>query len=781
VTDAWDAHYADGNTFSPLRDAERALLAEHAPAPDGGGHALDVGCGLGELARHLAELGYEVDAVDFAPAALTHARAQNAATAATAAVNYHLLDIERDSLDALPHPAYDLITFRLSWAFVHDRTRVMNRLRERLRPGGVVCVITPVAADVPDGKRSIALDDEEFGALCAGWARAERYDADGLAFVVLRDPAPAPSTFTGKKRPSPHALTGAGVVVTDEAGRILLGWSVRGVWELPGGKNDADEGFLAAGVRELAEETGLKADPGGARLLALLMDSTHGIPRLTGAVRVTAWTGQPAVTEPQLIHRWEWHEVADLPALSQPLFTPSAQVIDTVWPGLLSDLPPVHRYPITPAATPEPAQQAAEAAKLREAMADRLVADGWVDAGGAIDAAFRRVPRHRFLPGTALPDAYDTHQAPVTKRTPGATVTSSVSAPWVQAAMLRDAALRPGDTVLEIGSGGYNAALVQEVVGPHGSVTSIDIDPYVTDRARRFLDDTGHHRVRVHLGDGEHAPAQLAAPDSVDAVLVTVEARDLPPSWTAQLADGGRLVAPLRVHGYTWSIPFTKRAGLLTADTYTVCGFVPLQGPGHREDAITRLRGGEVTVRFADSTPADTSRLEDALAMPRVEHWTGITIPGETPFDMLLLWLATHLDGFARLAVLADHDPNIRTTPGGWDAAAVVRNDSLARLLTRKLSEDGTPLWEFGIHAYGPHADDLARTMASQVIAWDREARGTITPRLTVSSAQEAAPTAPTAPDEDPAVITKQHVRLTFDWSAAFSPRDHGGRAGQDS
>ena len=352
MSDAWDAHYADGNTFSPLRDSERALLAEHAPVPEGGGHALGVGCGLGELARHLAESGYEVDAVDFAPAALARARAEDQPTAANSTVKYHLLDIEHDSLEALPRPAYDLITLRLGWAFVHDRTRVMNRLRERLRPGGVVCVITPVAEEAGDGRRSIALDDEEIRALCGSWAVAERFDADRLAFVVLRDPAPGAVTCAGKKRPSPHALTGAGVVVTDSAGRILLGWSVRGVWELPGGKNDPGEGFLEAGVRELEEETGLKADPipGGARLLALLMDSTHGMPRLTGAVRVTAWTGQPTVTEPQLIHRWEWHEVADLPTLAQPLFTPSAHVIDTVWPGLLPGLPPVHRYPVATAA-----------------------------------------------------------------------------------------------------------------------------------------------------------------------------------------------------------------------------------------------------------------------------------------------------------------------------------------------------------------------------------------------------------------------------------------------
>ncbi|MGW5480936.1 bifunctional class I SAM-dependent methyltransferase/NUDIX hydrolase [Streptomyces sp. NPDC004008] len=345
----WDTHYANGKTFRPLDDAERRLLAEHAPAPQGG-LALDIGCGLGELARHLAHSGYQVDAIDYAPSALTHAQAQDP----TAAVTYRLFDIERDNFDDLPHPAYDLITFRLSWAFIRDRTRTMNRLRERLRPDGVLCVITPVADAVPKDKRDIALDEEELELLRAGWTVADRYDADGLALVILRHPAlpPAQVACAGKRRPSPHALTGAGVAVTDSAGRILLGWSTRGVWELPGGKNTADEDFLEAALRELKEETGLKAEPADARLLAILMDSTHGIPRLTAAVRITTHTGEPTVTEPHLIHRWEWHEPTDLPLLAQPLFTPSAHVIDTLWPGLLTGLPPVHRYPITTAESP---------------------------------------------------------------------------------------------------------------------------------------------------------------------------------------------------------------------------------------------------------------------------------------------------------------------------------------------------------------------------------------------------------------------------------------------
>ncbi|MEU6591447.1 bifunctional class I SAM-dependent methyltransferase/NUDIX hydrolase [Streptomyces sp. NPDC046881] len=336
----WDTHRTGGGRFRPPGPAERRLLAAHVPAP-AGGRCLDVGCGTGELARHLAASGYLVDAVDRSSGALSEAR-----RAAGAGVTYRRLDVEHDSLDRLPHASYDLVTVRLGWAFVRDRTRVLNRLRERLRPGGALCVITPVADAVPEHERGTALDEEEIGLLSAGWESARRYDADGLALLVLRGPAPAPPVCAGKGRPAPHALTGAGVVVTDPAGRVLLGWSVRGVWELPGGKNDPGEDFAAAAVRELAEETSLRADPRAARVRAVLMDSVHGIPRVTAAVRVTRYTGEPVVTEPQLIRRWEWHEVTDLPVLGRPLFTPSAHVLDTVWPGLLPDLPPVHRYPV---------------------------------------------------------------------------------------------------------------------------------------------------------------------------------------------------------------------------------------------------------------------------------------------------------------------------------------------------------------------------------------------------------------------------------------------------
>ncbi|SEE27959.1 Methyltransferase domain-containing protein [Streptomyces misionensis] len=198
----WEKHFGDGRGFRRVGERERELLAEHTPAPDDGGRALDVGCGTGELAAYLVSLGYTVDAVDFAGSALARARTEHADVEG---VRWLLLDIERDDPAPLREEGYDVVVMRLMYPFLKDRGRILHALGERLRDGGALVVITPVAETTPEERRGIALDEDEIALVGSGWRAVERLDADGLAFLVLRGPCHAGTQAVEKGPTTTHA------------------------------------------------------------------------------------------------------------------------------------------------------------------------------------------------------------------------------------------------------------------------------------------------------------------------------------------------------------------------------------------------------------------------------------------------------------------------------------------------------------------------------------------------------------------------------------------------
>ncbi|MGW0877820.1 methyltransferase domain-containing protein [Streptomyces sp. NPDC002740] len=345
-------------------------------------------------------------------------------------------------------------------------------------------------------------------------------------------------------------------------------------------------------------------------------------------------------------------------------------------------------------------------------------------------------------------------------------VTSSISAPWLQADILEAARMRPGHRVLEIGSGGYNAALMAELVGPAGHVTTLDIDPAVTERATRFLTGAGYDRVRVVTADAEHLPAGVVPDGGFDAVVVTVDTWDLP--WISALAESGRLVAPLRLHGYHWAIGFTKVKGALHSDEpLIVCGFVAMQGNGAWQTNRRTVPGTGVHLPWERGTSLPVGQLAPALTREPTVARTHVTVGGQEPFVALTLYLAGALPGFCRLEVDPDGDNGVlNPPPRHWPGAAIVRGPSLARLTTERLSDgnDGKSLYEFVVHGHGGQGRLVAQEMAEQVEHWHRNHRGARRPLIT---AHPAAGCAPTATDHEPHVFVKKHTRITVDWPIA--------------
>ncbi|MFG3293460.1 methyltransferase, FxLD system [Streptomyces sp. NPDC048179] len=402
-----------------------------------------------------------------------------------------------------------------------------------------------------------------------------------------------------------------------------------------------------------------------------------------------------------------------------------------------------------------------EATTLRHQLADQLAAAGHIRTP-AVDRALRTVPRHAFAPEVTLPAAY-ANNIVATRHSDDGTITSSISAPWLQADMLEAARIQPSHRVLEIGSGGYNAALIAELAGPTGHVTTLDIDPTVTGRAVRFLPEAGYDDVNVVTADAEHLPHDVVPEGGFDAIVVTVDTWDLP--WIDALAEGGRLVAPLRLHGYRWAISFTRNEGALHSDEpLVVCGFVAMQGDGAWHPKRHTVPGTGVHLSWEDGTPLSVDQLSPALNREPTITRTGITVGGQEPFDLLTLYLAGAMPGFCRLE--ADPDGNhqvLNPPPPHWPAAAIVRGTSLARLATQRIGDgdDGKGRYEFVVQGYGDQGHVAAQEMAEQVEIWQRNHRGARYPLVTARPASDGPPA---GPDHKPHVFTKKHTCITVGW-----------------
>ena len=404
-----------------------------------------------------------------------------------------------------------------------------------------------------------------------------------------------------------------------------------------------------------------------------------------------------------------------------------------------------------------------QADELRQQMANGLIAEGWITSPH-VEAAFRAVPRHLFTPpGTPLATSYNGHAAPVLKKAPDGSNLSSVSGPWLQAKMIAQAGIEPGMRVMEIGSGGYNAALLAEVTGEH--VVTVDIDPDITARASAALDAAGYAgRVTVVTADGEHGFPDRAP---YDAILVTAAAWDLPPAWRDQLLPDGRLAVPLVMNTFTRSLGFRGAGDHWESDSAQLCGFVPMQGAGQaplRRVPLAGPDGGHVTLRLGDETrPEDAGLLDGVLGTGPFTVWSGLVIAKGVGFEDLQLWLAGgFLPGFCRVDGSDGQALPAAECNKTWFGFGGVLGDSFSVMAMRKTGIPGAE-FEFGARAFGPHAGAAAEALITQIAA--RDARGRAIP-------QDAFAYWPAGTEIPPlgdlvSVFRKRHGTATVTWPPA--------------
>ena len=147
--------------------------------------------------------------------------------------------------------------------------------------------------------------------------------------------------------------------------------------------------------------------------------------------------------------------------------------------------------------------------------------------------AMRLVPREEFVPADLAEAAYEDGPLPIGYG-------QTISQPFIVAAMTEAARVKPGDRVLEIGTGsGYGAAVLSKIAAKVYTIERIEA---LADSAGERLAALGYDNVHVRCGDGTLGWAQHAP---YDAIIVTAGGPSVPPALVNQLKDGGRLVMPV--------------------------------------------------------------------------------------------------------------------------------------------------------------------------------------------------------------------------------------------
>lgn len=206
----------------------------------------------------------------------------------------------------------------------------------------------------------------------------------------------------------------------------------------------------------------------------------------------------------------------------------------------------------------------------RNALVDAFVRDpGSRVVDTRVIAAMRAVPRHRFVPEAWQSEAYRDTPLPIGHG-------QTISQPSLVAFMTQELKPRPGDRVLEIGTGsGYQAAILSRLVA---EVYSIEIVESLAERAARVLEELGCGNVRIRAGDGRIGWPE-AAP--FDAVLVTCAPDAIPPALVEQLREGGRMIIPVGIQDVPQQLYLLeKHGGRVEHRAILPVRFVPMTGEG---------------------------------------------------------------------------------------------------------------------------------------------------------------------------------------------------------
>lgn len=307
--------------------------------------------------------------------------------------------------------------------------------------------------------------------------------------------------------------------------------------------------------------------------------------------------------------------------------------------------------------------------RRRETMVERQIARRGIRDRHVL-AAMRKVPRERFVREDMAEFAYEDSPLPIEAG-------QTISQPYIVAAMIEAAEIRPGDRVMEVGAGsGYAAAVLGQIAG---RVFAIERHDVLARSAGERVAQLGYGNVEIRAGDGTRGIPEEAP---FDAIIVSAGGPETPPALKEQLAIGGRLVIPVG-EGRTQTLCKLTRTGPDRYDRQDLGAvtFVPLIGEQGWQENGTRAASNHVSgtsVRL--SLPQMIANAAEDLPDPQSPQF-GAFFDRFAGHRVVLLGEASHGTAEfyrARAAItrhlVAEHGFNIVAVEADWpDAAAVDR------------------------------------------------------------------------------------------------------------
>ena len=200
---------------------------------------------------------------------------------------------------------------------------------------------------------------------------------------------------------------------------------------------------------------------------------------------------------------------------------------------------------------------------LRNKLVKKLREKGIQD--GAVLAAIGKVPRHVFFENALIDHAYQDKAFPIGEG-------QTISQPYTVAFQSEKLEVRPGDRVLEIGTGsGYQACILIEL---GAKVYTIEYNRNLYEKAKDFLPRLGY-KPYFFYGDGSKG---LPSKAPFDKIIVTAGAPVVPTALSDQLAEGGILVIPVGGRDKQSMLQLRKEKGKLIKKEFANFAFVPLLG-----------------------------------------------------------------------------------------------------------------------------------------------------------------------------------------------------------